>query len=102
MELLVSLKGRLHIVTKTVFALTPKVFFNIYLPKFKPILLGILYRPPDKSDFVKHINDVLTEPGVLDKQKCYLLGDLNVNLVLTRKKFSATKAMEQMTKTCHL
>ena len=36
------------------------------LPKSKPILLGILYRPLNKSDFVKHIN-VFTETGVLNK-----------------------------------
>ena len=40
-----------------------------------PILLGILYRPPDKPDFIKHINNVFTETGILDKQECYLLGD---------------------------
>ena len=34
------------------------VFVDIYLPKSKPILLGILYRPPYKSDFVKHIKGV--------------------------------------------
>ena len=40
-----------------------------------PILLRILYRPPDKPDFIKHINNVFTETGILDKQECYLLGD---------------------------
>ena len=34
---------------------TESIFVNIFLPKSKPILLGILYRPPDKSDFVQHI-----------------------------------------------
>ena len=64
---------------------TESIFVDIFLPKSKPILLGILYRPPDKSDFVKHINNVFTETGVLDKQECYLLGDLNINLILDEK-----------------
>ena len=41
-------------------------FSNIYLPKFKSILLDILYSLPDESNF-------FTETGVLDKQECYLL-----------------------------
>ena len=78
MVLLVTLKFQFHRVTKTVFAVMPKVFLlTFFLPKSKPILLGILYRPPNKSDFVKHTNNVFTETGVLDKKECYLLGDLN-------------------------
>ena len=50
---------------------TESIFTDIFLPKSKPILLGILHRQPDKSDF---INNVFTETGVLDKQDCYLLG----------------------------
>ena len=68
------------------------------MPKSKPILLGILYRPPDKSDFVKHINNVFTETGVLDKQECYLLGDLNINLILEEKEIFSNK--RYMTFTC--
>ena len=64
---------------------TESIFVDIFLPKSKPILLGILYRPPDKSDFVKHINNVFTETGVLDKQVCYVLGDLNISLILDEK-----------------
>ena len=61
---------------------TQSIFVDIFLPISEPILLGILYRPPDKSDFVKRINNVFTETGVLDKQECYLLRDLNINLIL--------------------
>ena len=70
MLLLVRLKVQLHIV----FAVMPKVFLlTFFLPKSKPILLGILCRSPDKS---KHINNDFTKTGVLDKQECYLLGEL--------------------------
>ena len=71
---------------------TESIFVDIFLPKSKPILLGILYRPPDKSDFVKHINNVFTETGVLDKQECYLLGDLNINLILDEKEIFSNKS----------
>ena len=71
---------------------TESIFLDIFfLPKSKPILLGILYRPPDKSDFVKH-NNVFTEAGVLDKQECYLLGDLNINLILDEKEIFSNKS----------
>ena len=67
-------------------------FVDIYLPKSQPILLGISYRPPSKSDFVKHINNVFTETGVLDKQELYLLGDLNINLLLDEKEIFNNKS----------
>ena len=34
---------------------TGSIFVDIFFPKSNPILLSILYRPPNKSDFVKHI-----------------------------------------------
>ena len=45
---------------------TDSFFVDIFLTKSKPILLGILYRPRNKSDFIKHISNVSTETGVLD------------------------------------
>ena len=69
------------------------------MPKFKSILLGILYRPLDKSDFVKHINNVFTETGVLHKQEFYLIGDLNINLILTNKSYiSNSQKVSPLTK----
>ena len=62
------------------------------MPNSEPILLGILYRPPDKADFVKHINNVFTETGVLVKQACYLLGDLNINLIPDKKEIFSNKS----------
>ena len=65
------------------------------------MLLGILYKSPDELDFVKHIN-VFTEFEVLDKQECYLLRDLNINLILEETEICSNKVIEQMTKTCRL
>ena len=70
------------------------IFVEIYLPKPKAILLGILYRPPDfvKSDFVKHINNIFIETKILHKQESYLLGDLNINLLLDKKEIFSNKS----------
>ena len=70
---------------------TKSIFVDIFLPKSKPILLDILYRPPNKSDFVNH-NNVFTETGLLDKQEFYLLGDLNINLILEEKEIFSNKS----------
>ena len=71
---------------------TESIFIDIFLPKSKPILQGILYRPPDKSNYVKHINNVFTETVVLDKQECYLLGDLYISLILDEKEIFSNKS----------
>ena len=54
---------------------TESIFIDIFLPKTKLILIGILYRPPDKNDFVKNLEETFTNCNILDKQDCYLLGD---------------------------
>ena len=60
---------------------TESIFIDIFLPKTKPILIGILYRPPDKNDFVKSLEETFTNCNILDKQECYLLGDFNINIL---------------------
>ena len=56
---------------------TESIFSDIFLPKTKPIVIGILYRPPDKNDFVKNLEETfklfnvvnvkLTEHGRIHK-----------------------------------
>ena len=60
---------------------TESIFIDIFLPKTKPILIGILYRPPDKNNFVKNLEETFTNCNILDKQECYLLGDFNINIL---------------------
>ena len=57
--------------------------------------MSILYRPPDKTDFDKHFNNVFTETRVLDKQKCYLLGDLNITVLLDEKEIFSNKSYSE-------
>lgn len=58
---------------------------DVILPKTKPILLGVCYRPPkqDVKDFFKSLENVLNS-NVTIAQECIILGDFNVN-VLTNK-----------------
>ena len=70
------------------------IFIDIHLPKSKPILLGILYRPPDKNSFVKYLEDVLRGTNILDKEECYLLGDFNINLLIEGKDIFRCKSDE--------
>ena len=39
---------------------TESIFINVFLPKLKPILVGTLYRPPDKNDFIKKLEETFT------------------------------------------
>ena len=41
----------------------------------------MLYRPPDKLDFIKHLNNSLKESNISNTQEYYLIGDFNVNLL---------------------
>ena len=56
-----------------------------------PILLGVLYRPPDKSDFLKQIIYILAGTGVFDKQECHLLWDFNRHKPFVVKKSFSKK-----------
>ena len=38
-----------------------------------PILFGILYRPPDKNDFVENFLETFAGCDNLENQECYLL-----------------------------
>ena len=46
----------------------------------KAVLIGILYRPPDKYDFVNSLERTFSETNFFESQEYYLLGDINVNL----------------------
>ena len=60
------------------------VFFDLLIPKVKPISIGIFYRPPNANNFLetfisdlKHIN--------FEKNEIYFLGDFNINLLSNNK-----------------
>ena len=65
------------------------IFLDILLPKTKPILIGILYRPPDqfkfKSKFLDNLSTSISQTFSFDEQEVYISGDLNINLINSQK-----------------
>ena len=61
------------------------IFLDMLLPKTKPILIGILYRPPDQSKFPDKLSTAISETDNFDAQEVYILGDLNINLINNQK-----------------
>ena len=61
------------------------LFFNILLPKSKPILVGILYRPPNQSAFIERLTSAITNTNDFDNQEVYISGDLNINVMNNKK-----------------
>ena len=53
--------------------------------KTKPILIVILYRPPDQSKFLDKLSTAISETENFDDQEVYILGDLNINLINNQK-----------------
>ena len=54
------------------------IFFDILLPKRKPIFVGIIYRPPTCINFLEFFNKHLEDINL--DNKIFLLGDFNINL----------------------
>ena len=61
------------------------IFLDMLFPKTKPILIGILYRPPDQSKFLDKLSTAISETDNFDAQEVYILGDLNINLINNQK-----------------
>ena len=60
------------------------VFFDLLIPKVKPISIGIFYRPPNVNTFLEtFLNDL----KLIDftKSEVYFLGDFNINLLQNNK-----------------
>ena len=60
------------------------IFFDLLLPKAKPILVGILYRPPSSSGFLKKLDLAISKTENFDNQEVFILGDLNIDLMSSR------------------
>ena len=61
------------------------IFLDIFLPKTKPILISILYRPPDQSGFLDKLSTAISKTSCFDNQEVHILGDLNINLINNQK-----------------
>ena len=61
------------------------IFLDIFLPKTKLILIGILYRQPVQSGFLDKLSTAISKTSCFDNQEVYILGDLNINLINNQK-----------------
>ena len=57
------------------------IFFEQLLPNMKPVVVGIIYRPPSQSDFLEIINTHFSKFDT-NNNEIYMLGDFNINLYL--------------------
>jgi hypothetical protein len=83
---------------------------DILLPKTKPILVGVCYRPPKDNDFYNNLENVIVSSPNYMQQECYLLGDFNTNVSCNKsnglvkslnsfmKMFSLTQLIESPTR----
>ena len=55
------------------------IFFDISLPKRKPIFVGIIYRPPNSINFLECFNKHQDDINL--NNEIFWLGDFNVNLL---------------------
>ena len=74
-------KTLFHIMGNLIFAFNAgSIFIEIFLPKSKPVLSGILYRPPDKYDFINYPKHLFSNTNIIESQKFYLFSNSNINL----------------------
>ena len=55
------------------------IFFDILLPKSKPILVGVIYRPPNQLNFLNNFSDKLNSIFNINLQEIHILGDFNID-----------------------
>ena len=60
------------------------VFFDLLIPKIKPLSIGIFYRPPHVNTFLETIANDLKLID-LKETEVYFLGDFNINLLVNDK-----------------
>ena len=77
---------------------TETSFIEIVMPKSRPVLIGILYRPPDKYDFVNCLERKFSDTNIIESQKCYLLGDININFQPNDKEIFRNKSANTINK----
>ena len=57
------------------------IFIEIFLPKTKPMTVGIVYRPPSQTSFLETMNEHFYKLDTINKET-YILGDFKINLYL--------------------
>ena len=60
------------------------IFVEILLPKTKPLIVGIIYRRPNQSNFLQIINANFHKLDI-DTKESYIPGDFNINMYQDNK-----------------
>ena len=61
-----------------------KFFVEILFPRAKPLIVGIIYRPPNQSNFLEIINANFDKLDT-DTKELYIFGDFNINMYQKNK-----------------
>ena len=96
----VLLENHYVIIISQIFVLTLEAFF-FFLAKSKPILMGVLYRPPEKRGFTEYLDNSLRENNISNILECYLIGYSTV-ILLSGDKMLLEKHCNIMTPTACL
>ena len=67
------------------------IFMDIYLPQTKPILFGVVYRPPKDSDFLECLTNSIMNSNSFEAQEVLIMGDINIDLLDKKNKFILEK-----------
>ena len=60
-------------------------WIELLLPKSKPILCGVLYRPPNQMNFYELLENLFTSNSHFNEYETLMLGDFNTNVSKTCK-----------------
>ena len=60
-------------------------WIELLLPKTKPIICGVVYRPPDQSNFYELFEGVCFASSLFNERECVVLGDFNTNTTGSRR-----------------
>ena len=71
-------------------------WIELYLRKTKPIIVGCVYRPPTKRDFISKLQETIS--SVATSNELFILGDTNINLNLDNNRCALSNQFRKMLK----
>lgn len=61
------------------------MWIELLLPKTKPIVCGVVYRPPHQTDFYELLESLCLATSYFNERECVVLGDFNTNVSGSKK-----------------
>jgi hypothetical protein len=78
------------------------IFLDIVLPKTKPIIVGICYRPPTCTNFFSKLEECIVNSERYIDLEIIILGDFNVNVLNKKKSCSLHKSLANFQRSLNL